>query len=58
MRTSVLYDPKIDNHLIFNVIKEGAVGGTRTRTPLRTTDFKSGASAIPPRRLLLSVRLL
>ena len=27
----------------------GAGGGTRTRTPLRTTDFKSVASTIPPR---------
>lgn len=26
----------------------GATGGTRTRTPSRTTDFKSGASTIPP----------
>ena len=28
----------------------GAEGGSRTRTPLRTTDFKSVASAIPPPR--------
>jgi hypothetical protein len=27
----------------------GAEGGTRTRTPLRSTDFKPVASAIPPR---------
>lgn len=26
----------------------GADGGTRTRTPKRTTDFKSVASTIPP----------
>ena len=29
----------------------GADGGTRTRTPLRTTDFKSVASTIPPHPL-------
>ena len=28
--------------------KSGADGGTRTRTPKRTTDFKSVASTIPP----------
>jgi hypothetical protein len=28
--------------------KDGADGGTRTRTPKRTTDFKSVASTIPP----------
>src|SRR6266404_1928868 len=28
----------------------GAEGGSRTRTPSRTTDFKSVASAIPPPR--------
>ncbi len=28
--------------------KGGADGGTRTRTPKRTTDFKSVASTIPP----------
>lgn len=28
--------------------KTGADGGTRTRTPKRTTDFKSVASTIPP----------
>ena len=28
----------------------GAEGGSRTRTSLRTTDFKSVASAIPPPR--------
>ena len=31
--------------------KDGADGGTRTRTPLRTTDFKSVASTIPPHPL-------
>ena len=29
----------------------GASGGTRTPTPLRTTDFESAASTIPPQRL-------
>src|SRR3954453_6320160 len=33
-----------------NARKIGAEGGSRTRTPLRTTDFKSVASAIPPPR--------
>ena len=33
-------------------IKNGAEGGSRTRTSLRTTDFKSVASAIPPPRHL------
>ena len=31
-------------------ISAGAEGGSRTRTSLRTTDFKSAASAIPPPR--------
>ena len=31
-------------------IEVGAEGGSRTRTSLRTTDFKSAASAIPPPR--------
>src|SRR5215212_3509123 len=30
--------------------EHGAEGGSRTRTSLRTTDFKSAASAIPPPR--------
>ena len=30
--------------------RNGAEGGSRTRTSLRTTDFKSVASAIPPPR--------
>jgi ribosome-associated protein len=39
------------------VLRIGALGGTRTPTPLRTTDFESVASTIPPqgpdaRRLL------
>ena len=32
------------------VKRYGAEGGSRTRTPLRETDFKSAASAIPPPR--------
>ena len=31
-------------------IEIGAEGGSRTRTTLRSTDFKSVASAIPPPR--------
>ena len=31
-------------------IRDGAEGGSRTRTSFRTTDFKSAASAIPPPR--------
>src|SRR5947209_5010686 len=32
-------------------------GGTRTHTSVRTPDFESGASAIPPLRLVVSVYL-
>src|SRR5690242_19139450 len=35
---------------VFDEISNGAEGGSRTRTSLRTTDFKSAASAIPPPR--------
>ena len=33
-----------------NSVSSGAEGGSRTRTSLRTMDFKSTASAIPPPR--------
>jgi hypothetical protein len=38
--------------LVAKGIEVGAEGGSRTRTTLRSTDFKSVASAIPPPRLV------
>lgn len=36
-----------------SLLKDGSLGGGRTHTPKMETDFKSVASAIPPRGLMI-----
>jgi hypothetical protein len=40
----------LNDESLYVIEMVGAEGGSRTRTSLRTTDFKSAASAIPPPR--------